>query len=125
MVMTNRIPEIVQDWANSIANRNPKEMLSYYGRNPILLATYENLCVGREEIYEYFIMFLDKQNLECRITENFTQIDHDRDSIIASGLYNFTFNNPDGEEQLVMARYSYVINGGVIINHHSSEQMEM
>ena len=123
--MTNRIPEIVQDWADAIQNRNPKEMLSFYGRNPILLATYENLCLGREEIYDYFVMFLNKSNLQCKITENYTQIDHDRDSIIASGLYNFTFDNPDGEKQLVRARYSYVINGGVIINHHSSEQMEM
>jgi len=122
MVMTNRIPNIVKEWCASISDRNPRQQLSFYSKNAVLLATFENLLIGDEELYEYFIEFLDKKDLSCEINENITQIDADRDSVIASGLYTFKFIDEMGERQEVKARYSYVINGGVIINHHSSVQ---
>tara|TARA_R110002110_G_scaffold100922_1_gene256787 strand:+ start:2180 stop:2557 length:378 start_codon:yes stop_codon:yes gene_type:complete len=122
MVMTNRIPTIVKRWCASIQDRNPKQQLSFYSKDPVLLATFENLLVGREELYDYFVEFLDKEDLHCKINENVTQVDTDRDSIVASGLYTFTFVDEYGETQVVKARYNYVINGGKIINHHSSVQ---
>ena len=120
--MTSRVPNIVEEWCASIQNRNPKQQLSFYSKDPVLLATFDNLLIGRQELYDYFVEFLDKKNLNCTINENITQVDTDRDSIIASGLYTFRFIDEMGERQVVKARYSFVINGGVIINHHSSLQ---
>jgi len=40
--------------------------------------------------------------------------------MIASGIYLFSFDDEDGDRQEVLARYTYVINEGRIITHHSS-----
>ncbi len=118
--MTRKIPKIIQNWADSIEQRNPKLMTKFYSRKAILLATYESMLLGRKQIRGYFDEFLDKKGLRCRIRENYTQIDRDRDTRIASGIYEFTFVDENGRKQRVIARYSYVINSGKIINHHSS-----
>ena len=55
--MNNTAPKILTDWANSISTRNPNVMTNFYTDNSILLATYEDLCVGIDEIYKYFIEF--------------------------------------------------------------------
>ena len=67
--------------------------------------------------------FLNKQDLKCRILENFTKIDEDRDTKIANGLYEFVYME-NGEVQKVVARYTFVINKGKIITHHSSVNPE-
>jgi|TARA_R110002020_G_scaffold474816_1_gene707607 uncharacterized protein (TIGR02246 family) len=122
--MTRKIPKIIQNWADSIEQRNPKLMTNFYSRKAILLATYESMLLGRKQIRGYFDEFLDKKGLRCRIRENYTQIDRDRDTRIASGIYEFTFMDENKKKQRVIARYSYVINSGKIINHHSSVNPE-
>ena len=121
--MNRRIPKLVQEWADSIAERNPKLMTNFYSRNAILLATYESLLVGRPQIKGYFNDFLDKDNLSCKIITNYTKIDYDRDTKVANGLYEFSFTE-NGKPQVVIARYTYVINRKKIITHHSSENPE-
>ena len=122
--MTRKIPKIIQNWEDSIEQRNPKLMTNFYSRKAILLATYESMLLGRKQIRGYFDEFLDKKGLRCRIRENYTQIDRDRDTRIASGIYEFTFMDENKKKQRVIARYSYVINSGKIINHHSSVNPE-
>ena len=59
--------------------------------------------------------------MECEIVKNVLQVDIDRDTKIASGIYIFTFDNDrNRKRERVVARYTFVINGGKIINHHSS-----
>tara|TARA_R110000824_G_scaffold398319_1_gene602266 strand:+ start:461 stop:835 length:375 start_codon:yes stop_codon:yes gene_type:complete len=122
MVMTDRIPTIVKEWCATIQQRNPKKQLSLYDKHPILMATFENMLVGRDELYQYFIEFLDKQDLRCQIDQNVTIVDHDRDTQVANGLYSFSFIDENGEPQEVKARYTFVICGGRIITQHSSVQ---
>tara|TARA_R100001440_G_scaffold63915_1_gene84189 strand:- start:297 stop:668 length:372 start_codon:yes stop_codon:yes gene_type:complete len=117
--MTRRIPKIVKAWAKSIQNRSPKQMTRFYCDKAVLLATFEPMIVGKRDIKEYFEMFLNKEGLQCKITRNVTQIDFDRDTKIASGLYTFSFLE-NGKRQIVNARYTYVINENRIITHHSS-----
>ena len=117
--MNKRIPKIVKRWANNISKRKPKKMISFYSRRAILLATYESMLIGKDEIYGYFVEFLNKENLNCKILENYTQTDYDRDTHIANGLYEFSFNE-GGEEKVVLARYTFVVNKDKIITHHSS-----
>ena len=119
--MNKKIPKIIKEWSMAIQHRNPRQMLSFYAPESILLATYETICVGKGEIFDYFIEFLDKKNLRCEITKNLTQVSYNKDTMVASGLYTFSFTDEQGKDQEVEARYSYVISGGYIINHHSSE----
>ena len=116
-----RVPQIVQQWVESISARDPRRMTAFYSQNALLLATYESLLVGRTEIYNYFVKFLDKKDLACKIIENYTQIDMARDTMVASGLYIFSFVDDKGIAQKVNARYTYVICGNRIMTHHSSE----
>tara|TARA_R110000851_G_scaffold279564_1_gene432846 strand:+ start:83 stop:451 length:369 start_codon:yes stop_codon:yes gene_type:complete len=118
--MTRKVPQIVNEWCASIQDRSPQQQLSFYSKDAVLLATFESMCVGHEEMYEYFIDFLDKKELRCRIIDNLTMVDVDRDSVIANGLYGFTFTDEEGVEQDVIARYTFVINNGFIITQHSS-----
>ena len=98
-------------------------MARFYSKNAILLATFDTLLRGKKEIYEYFVDFIDKDNMRCRILENFTLIDRDRDTKIANGLYEFTFTE-NGKPQKVIARYTFVINSRRINTQHSSLKPE-
>ena len=118
--MNNTAPKILTDWANSISTRNPNVMTNFYTDNSILLATYEDLCVCIDEIYKYFIEFLDKKDLRCELLENYNQNDVNANILISSGIYRFSFKNEYGELVVVFARYSYVFRNDKIINHHSS-----
>ena len=69
----------------------------------------------------YFESFLDKENLKCQVINNVTQIGGSEQ--IASGIYLFSFTE-NGKKQVVEARYSFVVKGGLVINHHSSETPE-
>jgi hypothetical protein len=122
--MKNRIPKIILKWVSLIPEGNPKEQASLYSKNAVLLATFEPMLLGRNQIFGYMVDFLDKDNMSCQIMKNVTQIDEDKDTMIASGIYLFTFDDEDGDRQEVLARYTYVINEGRIINHHSSVMPE-
>ena len=43
---------LVNSWASSIQSRNPMTMLDFYSDNAVLLATYSNLLVGKDEILD-------------------------------------------------------------------------
>jgi hypothetical protein len=118
--MTNRIPNIVQSWANSIANRNAKTQTSFYSKDALLLATYEPILIGQEEIYNYFIDLLSKKNIRCIIRENYSI--NNLEMIVASGLYTFSFEDDDNETINIPARYTFIIYRNRIIDHHSSEE---
>ena len=112
---------LVNSWASSIQFRDPMRMLDFYSSDAILLATYSNLLRGKDEILDYFISFLNKEDLKCKITDIYT-IPMDRYySLASSGLYNFSFIE-DGQLKLVKARFTYVIKDNQIVMHHSSEQ---
>ena len=112
---------IVNSWAMSISKRDPMLMTSFYSEDAVLLATYSNLLVGKKQILDYSIKFLDKEGLTCKITDNYTvQIGN---SVAYSGLYNFSFYD-QGQFGTVKARYTYVIKDNQIVMHHSSEQPE-
>ena len=125
--VTDGVAPIISEWATDISLREPKRMLSYYSQDAILLPTYDDICIGKSEILEYFVEFLDKPNLNCKITSAFIQYKRTKQSniagvvIVCSGTYTFTFDDPDSRTaQSVDARFSYVIHNDMIINHHSS-----
>jgi uncharacterized protein (TIGR02246 family) len=117
--MNNKVPKIVQKWCDSISNRNPSSQLSFYAKDSILLATYSNFLIGKEDIYHYFIDFLDKNELRCKINYNITQF-IGLDDFVASGIYTFKFLDNYNNLQVVKARYTFVVEKNKIVNHHSS-----
>lgn len=122
MIKTRKTPEEVVAWTEAISERNPSVMVGFYAKEALLLATFESLLVGKKAIYGYFVEFLDKENLQCEILENYTQELEGVD--VCSGLYAFTFME-NGEPQRVIARYTYAVNNkGQITTHHSSVNPE-
>lgn len=120
-MVSRTIPYIVDYWSKIIGNVPSSDIVSLYSSNAVLLATYENLLVGKTAIKGYFDEFLNKENLSCKIVENITQ-NFIREQI-ASGIYLFSFTE-NGKKKTVEARYSFVIYDDKIINHHSSESPE-
>lgn len=118
--MKNTPPQILLNWADSIGARNPNIMTSFYTKNSVLLATYEDMCIGIDEIYAYFVEFLDKTGLNCQLLDNINQNDINSNTLISSGTYLFSFYDEEDNLQEVYARYSYVFRNNNIINHHSS-----
>ena len=118
--MTTKIPIIIQQWANSIANRDAKKQTSFYDKRAILLATYEPILLGQQEIYEYFIELLSNENIRCKITKNYSKGNEKNN--VSSGLYTFSFNDEQGNKVIVPARYTFVVNNNRIVDHHSSEE---
>tara|TARA_R110000765_G_C18503032_1_gene555714 strand:- start:40 stop:408 length:369 start_codon:yes stop_codon:yes gene_type:complete len=116
-------PTVIQNWVRSIGTATPNQMTKFYSNDAILLATFATMLRGKREIHSYFVDFLDKKNMSCRILKNFTQ-NCTGGCQIASGLYGFTFDDENGR-QSVIARYSYVVSNGIIINHHSSEDPDV
>jgi hypothetical protein len=123
--MSNKsyLPDIISEWVKGISKQDPKYMTSLYSSNAVLLATYEPLLLGRKDIYEYFVDFLNKKNLKCKVTTCITQ----RGKVgifVSSGLYTFTFRDEKGENKVVDARFTFVIKDNYIVTHHSSESPE-
>ena len=61
-MMTNKVPNIVQKWADSISKRNAKNQTLFYSKQALLLATYEPILIGQKEIYKYFVDLLSSYN---------------------------------------------------------------
>lgn len=118
--MTTKIPRIIEDWANSISNADAFQTANFYSKDAILLATYEPILIGRNEIYDYFVDLLSKPNIKCKITQNYSIININ-DSI-SSGLYTFSFEDETGDIIEIPARYTFVVHNNKIIDHHSSEE---
>mgnify|MGYP003629823194 FL=1 len=108
---------IVNSWAYSIQFRDPMRMLDFYSEDAVLLATYSNLLVGKTEILDYFIDFLNKEGLKCKITDIYTT--QMGTSHACSGLYTFSFYDK-GQYTEVKARFTYVVKDNQITMHHSS-----
>ena len=123
-MITSTPPRVISAWVASIGIASPKQMADFYTSDAILLATYSTLLTGKKDIYKYFVDFLDKKDMSCRILKNFTQNCARGGCQIASGIYEFSFIDENGKRQIVTARYSYAVNGGQIINHHSSVDPE-
>ena len=115
----SRPPVILLSWAKGISRNDPKYMTSFYTKKAVLLATYDPMALGRKDIFEYFVEFLDKKNMTCEITTCVNQRDS-KGLIVSSGFYTFTFETDKGMQE-VEARFTYVIKGDYIVTHHSSE----
>ncbi len=110
--------ELLQKWANTVKNGEPKQVVNLYHENGILLGTFSpKERVGHELILEYFENLLQSP-VEVQIVSEHPHVFES--AAVNSGLYNFIT-----EGKTIEARFSFVYskkddNGWKIISHHSS-----
>ena len=122
--MNTQLPKEIENWQNSIGKATPQQMAALYTQDAVLLPTYDQILKGTEKITAYFIDFLDKKNMNCRVIKNEPKL-LPGGYKVSNGYYVFSFLGEDGDKEQVLARYTYVTdNSGKIITHHSSEQPE-
>ena len=125
------IKKVIENWLDTVCKHNPQEIVDLYAPDGVLLGTVaETMKVGREQIAEYFNMFVEKK--PCG---NFREINIQNfggNYAVADGTYDFTLLNDKGEKDVVSARFTFVLRrvvggpntpnrgGWLIASHHSS-----
>ena len=109
--------ELLQKWVGAIKSGDPKQVVSLYRDDGILLGTFSNKeRVGHELILEYFENLL-KSPVEVQIVSEHPHVFES--AAVNSGLYNFIT-----EGKTIEARFSFVYSKNdtewKIISHHSS-----
>lgn len=118
----NEILALFDQWNNALRTCNPKEVVSLYAKDAILLPTVSNeVRHNHEEIEDYFVHFLAKVP-SGKINEFNIRIFSDL--AINSGVYTFSFD----DRSTVQARFTFVYKrvgeGWLIAEHHSSQMPE-
>ena len=113
--------ELLQKWVAAIKSGDPKQVVSLYHDDGILLGTFSNKeRVGRDLILEYFENLL-KSPVDVEIVSEHLHVLES--SVINSGLYNFVTNG-----KTINARFSFVYHKDnadwKIVSHHSSVMPE-
>lgn len=116
------IQTLFEAWNNALQTGNPKNVVSLYETNAILLPTVSNMVRhNHAEIEDYFVHFLAK-GPQGKINES--NVRTFGDIAINSGVYTFTFK----DDASVQARFTFVYrwNGQrwMIVEHHSSAMPE-
>ena len=112
--------ELLQEWTSAVKSGDPKQVVSLYRDDGILLGTFSSKeRVGHELILEYFENLL-KSPVEVQIvSENPHVFGSDA---VNSGHYNFVKNG-----KTINARFSFVYHKDgewKIVSHHSSVMPE-
>ena len=121
------IRKVIDTWLDTVCKHNPQSIVDLYAPDGVLLGTVaENMKVGRNEIIEYFNMFVQKK--PCGVFTKVNIQNFGADYAVADGTYDFTLINDEGEKDVVAARFTFVVRkiNGVwkIASHHSSANPE-
>jgi uncharacterized protein (TIGR02246 family) len=125
----NQVRSAYNAWVDAIetANCQGSVVSSLYARNGALLATFNDVVAGRNNITKYFDGLTC--NDELRVQTDSFRSGRQGNLAWATGLYTFSFNDESGERVEVPARYTFVFqkgrDGWRIVNHHSSIRPEL
>ena len=116
------ISALIEEWNTALQTGSPKNVVTLYEPNAILLPTVSNkVRHNHEEIENYFFNFLKKGPKGVINESNIRTFGN---IAINSGVYTFSFN--DGNT--VQARFTFVYRRNeqrwLIIEHHSSAMPE-
>ncbi|MGB0586066.1 MAG: SgcJ/EcaC family oxidoreductase [Limisphaerales bacterium] len=116
------ISALFEEWNTALQTGSPKNVVTLYEPNAILLPTVSNkVRHNHEEIENYFFNFLKKGPKGVINESNIRTFGN---IAINSGVYTFSFN--DGNT--VQARFTFVYRRNeqrwLIIEHHSSAMPE-
>ena len=120
--MPDQIREIAMKWAQAIESRFPENVLKLYHPDGSLWGTLSPvLRQGHASIFEYFVKFLQWEDLRCEFTDGNIRIRDDY--AFFSGSYVFTWSVRSKMVE-VPARFSFVYKkedgDWLIMEHHSS-----
>jgi len=120
--MPDQIREIAMKWAQAIESRFPENVLTLYHPDGSLWGTLSPvLRQGHAAIFEYFVKFLQWEDLKCEFTDGTIRIRDDY--AFFSGSYVFTWSVRSKMVE-VPARFSFVYKkedgDWLIMEHHSS-----
>jgi hypothetical protein len=120
--MADQINEMALKWAEAVQSRFPENVLKLYHPNGSLWGTLSPvLRHGYAAIFEYFVRFLQWEDLKCEFTDGIIR-EYD-DFAFYSGSYIFTWKVRSKLVE-VPARFSFVYkkvdDQWLIIEHHSS-----
>lgn len=118
-----QIAGLFDRWNASLQTKDPKQVVSNYAKDGLLLATVSNKPrTNPDEIADYFVHFMEKSPKGTIVKRTITK---DCNTAVDAGLYNFTFE--DG--QVVKGRYTFVYKfdgkNWLISHHHSSAMPEV
>jgi len=121
--MADQIHEVALKWAQAMQSRVPENVLRYYHPDGLLWGTLSPVVRhGHRAISEYFVKFLQWEDLKCEFSKEGIIRVHD-DFAFYSGSYVFSWK-VSGKTAIVPARFSFVYkkeNGEwLIMEHHSS-----
>ena len=115
--------ESLENWIKTLKTQDPKQMVSLYKKEAVLLPTLDSTVRNtNEKIEEYFQSFLAK-GPSCKIQE-IQDIQLSDTAVSVVGHYGFTFK----DNSKANARFTYIFtkdnisNRWLIAHHHSSLQ---
>ena len=116
------VTSLFETWNQALLTDDPKQVVSLYASDAILLPTVSNqVRHNHAEIEDYFVHFLNK-GPSGRLVESNVRIFGEL--AINSGVYEFSFK----DNSKVKARFTYVYqqqgDNWKIIEHHSSQMPE-
>lgn len=122
---TDKAERLFAKWANTLSSSECGDgaaMGNLYRPRGVLLATFEEIVRGRDNITEYFDGLTCLEDLSVELT--LFRAGGEGNTVWATGLYTFSYTE-DGQIVEVPARYTYVWRAnrkGVfrIVTHHSS-----
>ena len=104
--------DLVVRWANTFNSGHPKQVVSLYCTDGVLVPTLEPaILLSRREIFTYLHDLIVNKGAKVQVNA-YTKV-----SGVESGFYTFTLG--DGSE--LVARFTFVPRRGKIVTHHSSE----
>ncbi|MFD5164457.1 SgcJ/EcaC family oxidoreductase [Streptomyces hawaiiensis] len=113
-------------WNAALRTGDPEKVADLYAKDAVLLPTVSNqVRTDRAGILDYFEQFLRNKPVGTKIESVVNVLD--RDTVIDTGVYEFTFtDHATGEKSTVKARYTYAYEKQpdgtwLIVNHHSSK----
>tara|TARA_B100001113_G_C21035684_1_gene590030 strand:+ start:224 stop:580 length:357 start_codon:yes stop_codon:yes gene_type:complete len=106
--------KLFDQWNTALKTQDPHQVLTCYASKSILLPTLSNqVCDTFEKKLAYFQSFCQKGpvgTIDVSYSRQYGDI------VIHSGIYTFAFN----DQSEATARFTYVYQDSLIIEHHSS-----
>jgi uncharacterized protein (TIGR02246 family) len=115
------VQQLLVKWSNALLTQKPKKVAKLYKKGAVLLPTLGGIFVGREQIKEYFEVFL-LASPQVTVVEEHIYVLNEYNAV-NTGLYNITITDETGTTT-IPARFSFVYKKHhgrwKIISHHSS-----
>ena len=116
--LQNNLPDVINQWVTAINNHSIADTCALYAAGATLIPSMSNQVKKTAGAIEEYIQFLlSKQDFKVDIIEATRQ--ELEDIGVVTGIYIFSWMAKNKRHQ-TSARFTFVVHGGKIIQHHSS-----